>query len=153
MHNQSEATRSSELRVSKHQHHHCTEHHFMLRKVFFIFIFCQMVSLGSLRHLSSLTHCCWPVELQHGHSPSVMKSPSQNTYLSRNTSHKVSFSCHCYIYLTYSRTVWMHTDNLLKCYDHRFTDTVKENEKMSFWIAQKSKLNKLNVRRCFCSDS
>ena len=71
----------------------------------------------------------------------------------RNTSHKVSFSCHCYIYLTYSRTVWMHTDNLLKCYDHRFTDTVKENEKMSFWIAQKSKLNKLNVRRCFCSDS
>lgn len=23
---------------------------------------------------------------------------------------------------------------------------------MSFWIAQKSKLNKLNVGRCFCSD-
>lgn len=59
-----------------------------------------MVSPGSLRHLSSLTHRCWPAELQHGHSPSVlsvMNSLPQKTYLSRNTSHKVSFSCHCYI--------------------------------------------------------
>lgn len=29
--------------------------------------------------------------------PSVMNSLPQKTYLSRNTSHKVSFSCHCYI--------------------------------------------------------
>lgn len=69
-------------------------------KFFFLLFFFKMVSPGSLRHLSSLTHRCWPAELQHGHSPSVlsvMNSLPQKTYLSRNTSHKVSFSCHCYI--------------------------------------------------------
>lgn len=74
------------------------------------------------------------------------------TYLSRNTSHKVSFSCHCYISDTQQDSLDAHRQSveMLRPLIHR--NHKRKNVKMSFWIAHRSKLNKLNVGRCFCSD-
>lgn len=89
---------TDELRASKHQHH-CTEHHFMRRKGFFLLFFffkwCR-------RDHWDIYHPWHTVVGQRNcnmdtRRPSVINSLLQKTYLSRNTSHKVSFSCHCYI--------------------------------------------------------